>query len=177
LKGRPTGSWRDYNFDFDFRTRTGDAAFSAFLQGGVWKWVRPQPLIDTNWADRDRDGRDDFPESMLDFVFVANGARKWQADVRAVVRDGDLIGLKRVRPRFLPPWLGMSSENAAHRAAVQWDDKGEVREAVYVRRRDTSSRLNSQREVGSSQAFTTTPGSPSRKRRGAIAWRCTATTA
>ena len=79
----------DYNFDFDFRTGTGNEAFSAFLQGGVWKWVRPQQLIDTNWADRDGDGRDDFPDSMLDFVFVANGARQWKADVRAVVRDGD----------------------------------------------------------------------------------------
>jgi hypothetical protein len=54
-----------------------------------------------------------------------------------------LIRLKQVRPTFLPPWLGISSENAAHRTAVEWDDRGAVREGVYVRRRDTSSRLNS----------------------------------
>ena len=53
-----------------------------------------------------------------------------------------LIRLKKVRPAFLPPWLGISSENAAHRAAVEWDDRGAVREGVYVRRRDTNSRLN-----------------------------------
>jgi hypothetical protein len=53
-----------------------------------------------------------------------------------------LIRLRGVRPRFLPPWLGVSSENAAHRTAVEWDDGGQVREGVYVRRRDTSSRLN-----------------------------------
>jgi hypothetical protein len=53
-----------------------------------------------------------------------------------------LIRLKRVRPTFLPSWLGISSENAAHRTAVEWDDGGTVREGVYVRRRDTSSRLN-----------------------------------
>jgi hypothetical protein len=53
-----------------------------------------------------------------------------------------LIRLKRVRPTFLPAWLGISSENAAHRTAVEWDDGGTVREGVYVRRRDTSSRLN-----------------------------------
>src|SRR5205085_2202297 len=53
-----------------------------------------------------------------------------------------LIRLKRVRPTFLPAWLGISSENAAHRTAVAWDDGGTVREGVYVRRRDTNSWLN-----------------------------------
>jgi uncharacterized protein YqjF (DUF2071 family) len=53
-----------------------------------------------------------------------------------------LIRLKHVRPTFLPSWLGIASENAAHRTAVEWDDHGTVREGVYVRRRDTDSRLN-----------------------------------
>jgi len=54
-----------------------------------------------------------------------------------------LIRLKKVRPTFLPAWLGISSENAAHRSAVEWDDDGTVREGVFVRRRDTNSWLNS----------------------------------
>jgi hypothetical protein len=54
-----------------------------------------------------------------------------------------LIRLKHIRPRFLPAWLGVSSENAAHRTAVEWDDHGTVREGVYIRRRDTDLRLNS----------------------------------
>lgn len=53
-----------------------------------------------------------------------------------------LIRLKQVRPAGWPAWLGIESENAAHRTAVEWDDAGQVREGVYVRRRDTSSRLN-----------------------------------
>jgi hypothetical protein len=53
-----------------------------------------------------------------------------------------LIRLKHVRPTFLPAWLGVSSENAAHRTAVEWDCDGTVREGVYVRRRDTNSRFN-----------------------------------
>jgi len=53
-----------------------------------------------------------------------------------------LIRLKGVRPRFVPRWLGLCSENAAHRTAVEWDDNGQVREGVYVRRRDTNSRLS-----------------------------------
>ncbi|MBM4077801.1 MAG: hypothetical protein FJ267_19400 [Planctomycetes bacterium] len=58
-----------------------------------------------------------------------------------------LIRLKNVRPAFLPSWMGVSSENAAHRSAVEWDDETtsgkRVREGVYVRRRDTNSWLNS----------------------------------
>ena len=53
-----------------------------------------------------------------------------------------LIRLKDIRPRWLPSWLGLSSENAAHRIAVEWDHDGERREGVYVPRRDTSSRIN-----------------------------------
>ncbi len=53
-----------------------------------------------------------------------------------------LIRLKHVRPCFVPSWLGISSENAAHRIAVEWDEGGERREGVYIPRRDTSSRLN-----------------------------------
>jgi hypothetical protein len=51
-----------------------------------------------------------------------------------------LIRLEQVRPRFLPPSLGFHSENAAHRVAVCWEDEsGELREGVYVPRRDTDS--------------------------------------
>lgn len=53
-----------------------------------------------------------------------------------------LIRLKQVRPRFLPGFVGVSSENAAHRIAVEWDEDGQRREGVYIPRRDTSSRLN-----------------------------------
>src|SRR5262245_37618023 len=53
-----------------------------------------------------------------------------------------LIRLKKVRPTFLPSWFGISSENAAHRTAVEWDENGALRGGVYVRRRDTDSRLN-----------------------------------
>lgn len=53
-----------------------------------------------------------------------------------------LIRLRGVRPRGWPAWLGFSSENAAHRVAVEWDDHGTVRQGVFVRRRDSNSRLN-----------------------------------
>ena len=53
-----------------------------------------------------------------------------------------LIRLKHVRPKFLPAFLGISSENAAHRIAVEWDQNGETKQGVFVPRRDTSSRIN-----------------------------------
>ena len=53
-----------------------------------------------------------------------------------------LIRLKHVRPRFQPEFLGLSSENAAQRIAVEWDQNGETKEGVFVPRRDTSSRIN-----------------------------------
>ena len=54
-----------------------------------------------------------------------------------------LIRLEQMRPEFLPSFVGVASENAAHRIAVEWTDAdGSVREGVYIPRRDTSSRLN-----------------------------------
>jgi len=53
------------------------------------------------------------------------------------------IRLKNLRPRGLPSAVGFTSENAAHRIGVEWDDEGETQSGVYVPRRDTSSRLNS----------------------------------
>jgi Uncharacterized conserved protein (COG2071) len=54
-----------------------------------------------------------------------------------------LIRLEQIRPAGLPAFLGISSENAAHRVAVTWNDNdGTLREGVYVPRRDSDSRLN-----------------------------------
>lgn len=39
-----------------------------------------------------------------------------------------LIRLKHLRPRGLPTMIGFSSENAAHRIAVEWDEQGVMRE-------------------------------------------------
>jgi len=54
-----------------------------------------------------------------------------------------LIRLEQIRPAGLPAFLGVSSENAAHRIAVWWPDAdGRLQEGVYILRRDSSSRLN-----------------------------------
>lgn len=52
-----------------------------------------------------------------------------------------LIRLASVRPYGVPAALGVRTENAAHRIAVEWQDGGRWRSGVYVPRRDTDSRL------------------------------------
>ncbi len=53
-----------------------------------------------------------------------------------------LIRLKQIRPAFFPIPMGIGSENAAHRFAVEWDDRGQRKEGVFIPRRDSSSRMN-----------------------------------
>lgn len=103
----------DYNFDFDFRNLTGNRSMAIFSRrdasdGGafVWSWIIPgaefevegdsdssrrvtllAQLIDTNWAGNN--GQDRFRDSMLDFIFVAQGARDWGAKSTVIVREND----------------------------------------------------------------------------------------
>ena len=53
-----------------------------------------------------------------------------------------LIRLKSIRPKGLPGFIGISSENGAHRIAVEWTENEEIKEGVYIPRRDTSSYIN-----------------------------------
>ena len=101
-----------YNFDFDFRNLTGNQSMAIFFDDesdreAKWHWVIPDAVystsgeggnvrsllaatfIDTNWADDDGDGVDDYPGSSLDYIFVAQGARDWRARSSVVVREGD----------------------------------------------------------------------------------------
>jgi len=50
-----------------------------------------------------------------------------------------LIRLGGIRPVGLPAAMGVRSENAAHRIAVEWDAPGGPVAGVYIPRRDTSS--------------------------------------
>lgn len=82
----------DFNFDFEFKSARGNPGFEAMMEGGVWEWLKPDPLLDSNWSD-DRQALpqrvDRYPDSILDFVFVANGAKQWQGEADVVVRPGD----------------------------------------------------------------------------------------
>jgi uncharacterized protein YqjF (DUF2071 family) len=53
-----------------------------------------------------------------------------------------LLRLGHVRPQGLPRRVGLRSENAAHRFAVQWSEHGRQRSGVYIPRRDSASAVN-----------------------------------
>ena len=79
----------DFNMDFDFRTMKGNEAFTEMVRDNVWTWVKPIELIDTNWADTNGDGNDNYPDSMLDLAFVAGPAKDWNPTCQVLKRDGD----------------------------------------------------------------------------------------
>lgn len=58
------------------------------------------------------------------------------------IGGGCMIRFKGLRPRLIPQWLGMGSENAAHRFAVEWEQDGVAKEGVFIPRRDTNSWFN-----------------------------------
>tara|TARA_A100001391_G_scaffold191109_1_gene164235 strand:+ start:837 stop:1739 length:903 start_codon:yes stop_codon:yes gene_type:complete len=79
----------DFNMDYDFRTERGNDAFPEIIRDNIFSWVKPVELIDTNWADNDGDGNDNYPDSMLDFAFVAGSAKEWNPVCRVIVREND----------------------------------------------------------------------------------------
>ena len=88
----PAISAGDHNFDYDFKTAQGNPGYQAMLEGNVWQWLKPDPLIDSNWSD-DRNVKDRrvdrYPDSILDFIWVANDAKNWKGDSDVIVRAGD----------------------------------------------------------------------------------------
>ncbi len=53
-----------------------------------------------------------------------------------------LVRLGQLRPHPLPSWMGLRSENAAHRIAVEWDAPQGRLKGVYISRRDSDSAVN-----------------------------------
>ena len=48
-----------------------------------------------------------------------------------------LIGMERLRPKGLPSWLGLTSENMAHRIAIRYPTSTGTSNGVFIWRRDT----------------------------------------
>ncbi|GAB5403069.1 MAG: hypothetical protein Aurels2KO_13000 [Aureliella sp.] len=79
----------DYNMDYDFAREAGNDSFAEMLRDGIYKWIKPKEMIDTNWYDPEGDGVDNYPGSMLDFTFVAGPAMDWSVTSEVIVRPGD----------------------------------------------------------------------------------------
>lgn len=70
----------DYNFDFHVTEGDGgnrDRGFDLMTQDDVFSWVRPQPLAVSHCSDR--------YNSILDFIFVGNGAKSWTVERSTVL--------------------------------------------------------------------------------------------
>ena len=53
-----------------------------------------------------------------------------------------MIRFAHLRPQYVPTFLGVNSENAAHRITVEWEQDNETKEGVFIPRRDTNSFFN-----------------------------------
>lgn len=76
----------DYNFDFNPQTKSGNQAFEIFLEDDTFEWLEPQCLRNGNCPDTGTQC-DPRYNSILDFVFVANEAKKWSADSQVLFLD------------------------------------------------------------------------------------------
>lgn len=122
----------DLNVDFNFVDKEGNAAFSTLFgtddsDAQEFKWIRPDPLVDTNHSGNGNN--DTFPDSILDFVTVANAPDDWTTSLsEVVVRPGDF------------PDDGDSSDHrpvrAVFSAKVPAVDLQELRRRVQALRRE-----------------------------------------
>jgi len=53
-----------------------------------------------------------------------------------------MIRFSGLRPKFAPAFMGIDSENAAHRIAIEWENNGQKFEGVFIPKRNTASRFN-----------------------------------
>ena len=51
-----------------------------------------------------------------------------------------VLDLDAIRPGWMPGAIGLRSENAAHRMAVEWDEGGQTRTGVYILERHSTAR-------------------------------------
>ncbi|MGE3164023.1 MAG: DUF2071 domain-containing protein [Planctomycetota bacterium] len=80
--------------------------------------------------------RPEFVARLLPAPFAPVTVRDW------AIGGICLIRLARVRPALVPGFMGMRSENCAHRFAVQWREGATTRRGVYITRRDSNQWLN-----------------------------------
>jgi hypothetical protein len=62
----------DFNLDWDVQSGRHDEGYDLLTDGGVFEWVKPDPLLSTQCSG--------YYDSVLDFVFVGGEARSWGAE-------------------------------------------------------------------------------------------------
>lgn len=77
--GKPVINAGDFNFDWDVRNgdQDHDQGYDNLVANDRFNWVRPTALLKTQCSY----------DSVLDFVFVANGAKSWNATSTILFTD------------------------------------------------------------------------------------------
>jgi len=105
----------DYNFDWSVTGGDSDhdAGYDHMTADGIFRWVRPDPLLRTQCSNHD---------SVLDFVFVAGPALAWQASSRIL----------ETQPGYCPD-SGATSDHRPLRADFETTEGGSLRARLLDR--------------------------------------------
>ncbi len=85
---KPVIAIGSFNFDYQIKKQTGNTAFDEFTKDGIWKWSKPEKLVDTCWLAGE-DGKDRYPDTIVDFAFTSNFPNDWNSSSKIIVREGD----------------------------------------------------------------------------------------
>lgn len=102
-------------------------------KGLIGEEEQAQTIAEITQAARDMEM---LSSQILNWIIYQNPHERMQKE------EFDLIRLKNIKPKGLPDFIGVNSENGAHRIAVEWDENGVIKSGVYIPRRDTSLKLN-----------------------------------
>ncbi len=96
---RPIIAIGGFNFDYDYVKHKGNESFEAFTAVDTFQWVKPKSWADTNWSDRNKDGKDDYPIR----CWTMCSSVAWLSHGPVVVRSLSVpaIFLIRIRPAII----------------------------------------------------------------------------
>jgi endonuclease/exonuclease/phosphatase family metal-dependent hydrolase len=78
----------DFNFDYNFlEENPGNPSYKIFTFGDAVRWLRPEKLMDTNYSETA--GQETYPDSILDFIFLANLPHDGTSRSEIIVTPGD----------------------------------------------------------------------------------------
>lgn len=76
----------DYNFDLDAKSRKGNEGFDTFMAGQTFQWIEPDCWRKGTCPATGTQCNPNYT-SILDFVFVAGAAQKWQGTSQILFLD------------------------------------------------------------------------------------------
>ena len=85
-QNEPVIAMGDFNYDFNFTNNRRRIGFTTFTEDNGPNWAKPDVDVDTNWSG---ETSDDFPNSILDFIFLSRSASDWKSRSLIYRRAGD----------------------------------------------------------------------------------------